>query len=88
MDHRFRDDLHHNHSTKMDTALDFFEPIKATFPSNVFFEPKYHATVQNQKATREQCRRDITAKNTMLVMLFGLVLKIWLQRRHYKKNEL
>ena len=38
--------------------------------------------VQNQKATQEQCSRDITKKNKMLVLLFGFVSKIWLQKRY------
>ena len=37
---------------------------------------------KNKKATQEQCSRDITEKNKMLVLLFGFVSKIWLQRRH------
>ena len=38
--------------------------------------------------TVSKCSRVITEKNKMLVILFGFILKIWLQRRYPKRNEL
>ena len=50
---------------------------------------RLNSTCNEPVQTQEQCSRDITEKkNTMLVILFGFILKMWLQRRNYKKNEL
>ena len=43
--------------------------------------------VLKKTTTVSKCSRVITEKNKMLVILFGFILKIWLQRRHPKRNE-
>ena len=43
---------------------------------------RLNSTCNEPVQTQEQCSRDITEKNTMLVILFGFILKMWLQRRH------